>query len=76
MSDPAKYRSREEVTKIRQEQDPIDRVRQCLLEEEHFDDEALKMIDREVKGEINTAAEFAQQDQEPEGTELFENIVV
>ena len=76
MSDPAKYRSREEVSKMRQERDPIENVRAKLVAAGYADDEALKVVDREVKAEVNDAAEFAQNSLEPDGAEMHSDILV
>jgi pyruvate dehydrogenase E1 component alpha subunit len=76
MSDPAKYRSKEEVAKMRQEHDPIDHLRQKLLEEGHADENALKTIDREVKDIVSIATEFAQTSPEPDPAELFTDILI
>jgi len=74
MSDPAKYRSKDEVNKMRAEHDPIDHVRAQLIERGDADDEALKAIDREVKSEIAEAAEFAQSSPEPDLSELTTDV--
>ena len=76
MSDPAKYRTREEVSKMRQERDPIENVRELLIAAGHADDEALKEVDRGAKAEINDAAEFAQNNPEPDSAELHSDVVV
>jgi len=76
MSDPAKYRTREEVSKVRQERDPIEHVRALLVDAGHADEDALREVDRAVKAEINDAAEFAQNDAPPDGGELFSDIVM
>jgi pyruvate dehydrogenase E1 component alpha subunit len=76
MSDPAKYRSREEVSKIRSEQDPIDRIRQMLLDEEVATEDEVKKIDADVKAIITEAAEYAQQSPEPELSELYTDVLV
>jgi pyruvate dehydrogenase E1 component alpha subunit len=76
MSDPAKYRSREEVSKIRSEQDPIDRIRQMLLDEEIASEDELKKIDADVKAIVTEAAEFAQQSPEPDVAELYTDVLV
>src|SRR5512145_1731342 len=60
MSDPAKYRTREEVQKIRQEQDPIEKVRRRLLDARQASEDELKDIDAQVRGIVNASAEFAQ----------------
>jgi len=75
MSDPAKYRTREEVSKVRQERDPIERLRALMIEEGIADDEALKKIDKEVKDIISDAAEFAQDSPEPDPSELYTDVL-
>jgi len=74
MSDPAKYRSREEVQDMREHHDPIELVRQRLLAAGRTEDE-LKAIDREIRERVNAAAEFAQNDPEPDPAELFTDVV-
>ena len=76
MSDPAKYRSREEVSKVRSEQDPIDRIRQRILDLKAADDEALKKIDSAVKAVVSEAADYAQESPEPDLSELYTDILV
>jgi pyruvate dehydrogenase E1 component alpha subunit len=76
MSDPAKYRTREEVDKIREERDPIERVRQRLLGTQIATEEELKAIDRDVRDRVNAAAEFAQTDPEPDPSELYTDILL
>ncbi len=76
MSDPAKYRTKEEVNKMRSEHDPIDRLRTALLENGWAKEEALKAIDREVKDIVTAAAEFAQESPEPDASELFTDILL
>jgi pyruvate dehydrogenase E1 component alpha subunit len=76
MSDPAKYRSKEEVAKMRQEHDPIDHLRAKLLDGGHADENALKNIDREVKEIVAEAAEFAQASPEPDPSELWTDVLV
>jgi len=74
MSDPAKYRTREEVQDMREHHDPIELVRTRLLEAGRHEDE-LKAIDREIRSVVNQAAEFAQADPEPDPAELFTDVV-
>jgi pyruvate dehydrogenase E1 component alpha subunit len=74
MSDPAKYRSKEEVAKMRAEHDPIDQVRRRILDASILDEEALKAIDREVKEIVAEAAEFAQTSPEPDPAELYTEV--
>ena len=76
MSDPAKYRTKEEVAKVRKERDPIDHVRDMLLDLKLSDEAALKEIDREVKGVVTEAAEFAQHSPEPDPSELYTDVLV
>jgi pyruvate dehydrogenase E1 component alpha subunit len=75
MSDPAKYRTREEVQKMRETHDPIEHVREQLLRQGLTDDE-LKKIDREVRNIVNAAADFALVDPEPDSAELYTDVVV
>jgi pyruvate dehydrogenase E1 component alpha subunit len=74
MSDPAKYRSKDEVQKMRAEHDPIDHVRAKLTERGIADDAKLKDIDKQVKTQIAEAAEFAQNSPEPKLEELMTDI--
>ncbi len=74
MSDPAKYRTREEVQKVRAERDAIDHVRDLLLTGKHADEATLKEIDKEIKAVVNEAAEFARQSPEPDLSELWTDI--
>jgi pyruvate dehydrogenase E1 component alpha subunit len=74
MSDPAKYRTREEVQKMREERDPIEHIRTMLLEGEHATEEDLKAIDKETKEIINTSAEFAKESPEPDLDALWTDI--
>jgi len=74
MSDPAKYRSKEEVEKIRSEQDPIEQVRQRLISKKWANEDALKKIDTEVRAIVNEAAEFATHDAEPDTSELYTDV--
>jgi pyruvate dehydrogenase E1 component alpha subunit len=73
MSDPAKYRTREEVDKVRHDQDPIEQVRNRLLAAKVSEDN-LKKIDAEVREIVNAAADFAQHDPEPDPSELWTDI--
>ena len=75
MSDPAKYRTREEVEKVRMEHDPIEQVRHRLLDKKWASEEQLKKIDAEVRAIINEAAEFATHDPEPDPSELYTDIL-
>ncbi|AXX97598.1 pyruvate dehydrogenase (acetyl-transferring) E1 component subunit alpha [Profundibacter amoris] len=74
MSDPAKYRSREEVQKMRAEHDAIDHVRQMLLQGKHASEDDLKAIDKEIKAVVNESADFARESPEPALSELWTDI--
>ena len=74
MSDPAKYRTREEVQKMRDERDPIEAVRNLLLTGKHASEEDLKAIDKEIKSIVNDSAEFARNSPEPALEELWTDI--
>tara|TARA_R110002110_G_scaffold29413_1_gene105035 strand:- start:507 stop:1571 length:1065 start_codon:yes stop_codon:yes gene_type:complete len=75
MSDPAKYRAREEVNKMRAEHDPIEQVRLRLLESKSHSEDDLKAIDKEIKAIVNEAAEFAQSSPEPDPSELWTDVL-
>jgi pyruvate dehydrogenase E1 component alpha subunit len=74
MSDPAKYRSREEVERIRTERDPIEQVRARLLKSKRASEDELKKIDAGVRDVINEASEFATNDPEPDPSELWTDV--
>ena len=75
MSDPAKYRSKEEVQKMRTEHDPIEQVRNRLLETHGATEDELKTFDAEVREIVNEAADFATNDPEPDVSELYTDIL-
>jgi len=74
MSDPAKYRSREEVQKVREERDAIEHVRELILQGKHASEDDLKTIDKEIKVVVNEAAEFSRESPEPALSELWTDI--
>ena len=74
MSDPAKYRTREEVQEMREKRDPIEQVRQMLLTGKHATEDDLKAIDKDIKAVVNDAAEFAKASPEPALEELWTDI--
>ncbi|MDR6266353.1 MULTISPECIES: pyruvate dehydrogenase (acetyl-transferring) E1 component subunit alpha [Rhodobacterales] len=74
MSDPAKYRTREEVQKVKAEKDPIDHVRDLLVTGKHATEDDLKAIDKEVKKIVSEAADFASESPEPALEELYTDI--
>lgn len=74
MSDPAKYRTREEVQKMREERDAIEHVRTMLLDGGHATEDDLKVIDKEIKAIVNASAEFSKESPEPALEELWTDI--
>jgi pyruvate dehydrogenase E1 component alpha subunit len=74
MSDPAKYRSREEVERVRTEHDPIEQVRTRLLKSKGASEDELKKIDASVRDTVNEASEFATNDPEPDPAELWTDV--
>jgi len=76
MSDPAKYRSRDEVNKIREERDPIETLREHLIKSKSMDADALKKVDADVRAVVADSAEFAQSSPEPDPSELYTDILI
>ncbi len=76
MSDPAKYRTREEVTQTREERDPIERVRVRLMRDHDMSEDELKGMDKTIRATVNESAEFAQNDPEPDPSELWTDVTV
>ncbi len=76
MSDPAKYRSREEVDEVRSHHDPIDMVKEKILEKKWAGEDELKAMDKEVKAIVNESAEFAKTSPEPDPSELYTDVLV
>jgi pyruvate dehydrogenase E1 component alpha subunit len=74
MSDPAKYRSKDEVTTMRAERDPIEQVKNRILEKRYGTEESLKAVETEVRALITEAADFATADAEPAPSELWTDI--
>ena len=72
MSDPAKYRDKEEVSKVRKESDPIDKLRDKLIAAKAADEATLK----DIKAVVTAAADFAQASEEPDPSELYTDILV
>ena len=75
MSDPAKYRTKDEVQKMRTERDPIEQVKARLIEKKWADEEELKAVDKDIRDIVGKAAEFAQNDPEPDPSELYTDIL-
>jgi pyruvate dehydrogenase E1 component alpha subunit len=76
MSDPAKYRSRDEVQAMREKSDPIEGLKKLILEGGHADEAALKAIDRDVRDEVAEAADFALETPEPALAELHTDVLL
>ncbi len=74
MSDPAKYRSKEEVQKMRTEFDPIEQVKERLIKKKWASEDGLKTVDKDVRQIVADAAEFAQSEPEPDPAELWTDI--
>ena len=76
MSDPAKYRSKEEVSKMRAEFDPIDQVKKRILDAKIMSEDELKAMDKEIKTIVSEAADYAQSSPEPDPSELYTDVLV
>ncbi|MTI16088.1 pyruvate dehydrogenase (acetyl-transferring) E1 component subunit alpha [Rhodobacteraceae bacterium RKSG542] len=76
MSDPAKYRSKDEVQKMRTEHDPIEQVRARLIANDWASEDDLKALDKEVRAIVAESAEFAQTSPEPDTSELYTDILI
>lgn len=75
MSDPAKYRTKEEVQTMREQHDPIEGLKARMLREGLADEAALKKIDKEIRDIVNDAARFAQDSPEPDPSELTSDVL-
>jgi pyruvate dehydrogenase E1 component alpha subunit len=76
MSDPAKYRAKEEVENMRQQHDPIEGLKARMLETGTASDDDFKKIEAEIRGVVNAAADFAQTSPEPDPSELWTDVLV
>jgi len=76
MSDPAKYRTKDEVQKMRSEHDPIEQVKVRLLDKKWANEDDLKAIDKEIRVIVNEASDFATKDSEPALSELYTDILI
>jgi len=75
MSDPAKYRTREEVQEVREKRDPIEHYGQKLIERSIATEDELKALDKEIRTIVNNAAEFATESPEPAASELYTDVL-
>jgi pyruvate dehydrogenase E1 component alpha subunit len=76
MSDPAKYRTREEVDEMRKQHDPIDHLGARIVETKVATQDELKEIDRQIRARVAEAADFATSAPEPDPSELWTDILV
>lgn len=74
MSDPARYRSREEVEEYRQHHDPITTMKEYLLNNKKTTEAKLKEVEGEIKGIINNSVKYAQDSSEPSEDELYKDV--
>jgi len=75
MSDPAKYRSKEEVAEMREHHDPIERVKK-QLEAAGVSEATLKDIDKAIRARVSEAADYAESSPEPDIAELYTDVLV
>jgi pyruvate dehydrogenase E1 component alpha subunit len=76
MSDPAKYRAKEEVDEVKTKRDPIDHVKKLILDAGHATEDELKQIDRDIRAVVTESATFAQESPEPDPSELMTDIYI
>jgi pyruvate dehydrogenase E1 component alpha subunit len=76
MSDPAKYRKREEVDDIRSHHDPIDGLKAMILSQEIATEDELKAIDKELRAIVKDAADFSLESPEPDPSELWTDVLL
>lgn len=76
MSDPGKYRTKEEVEQMRHQHDPIENIRRIIAATGKYGDDHFKTIEKDVKAIVNESAEFAQQSPEPDPSELWTDILL
>jgi len=76
MSDPAKYRTKEEVDTVRSTSDPIDMIKERLEKRFKVTEDEIKALDKEIKEIVNASADFAQESPEPDPSELTTDILL
>lgn len=76
MSDPAKYRSKDEVQKMRSDRDPIEQVKSRIIDKKYASEDELKAIEKDVRAIVNDASDFATNDPEPPVSELYTDILL
>ncbi|HAU22896.1 MAG TPA: pyruvate dehydrogenase (acetyl-transferring) E1 component subunit alpha, partial [Erythrobacter sp.] len=75
MSDPAKYRTREEVQDVREHRDPIEGLKKILIDKGK-DEAELKAIDKAIRAQVSESADFAENSPEPDPAELYTDVLV
>jgi pyruvate dehydrogenase E1 component alpha subunit len=76
MSDPAKYRTKEEVEQYKEQHDPIEGMKAWLFAQKFASEDSLKEMEKEIKAIVNESAEFAQQSPEPPESDLWTDVTV
>lgn len=74
MSDPAKYRSKEEVSEVKERRDPIDTLKSIILDNKHASQEKLKDIDKDIRSHMSEVVEFCKKSPEPDYEELWTDV--
>jgi pyruvate dehydrogenase E1 component alpha subunit len=76
MSDPAKYRTKDEVEGMREHRDPIENLKNHMLQNKIISEDELKIIEKSVKDIVQDSADFAQTSPEPEASELYTDVLI
>jgi pyruvate dehydrogenase E1 component alpha subunit len=76
MSDPAKYRTKEEVDEFKAKRDPIEHVKKLITSAGHASEDELKQIDRDIRAVVSDSAKFAQESPEPDPSELMTDVYI
>jgi pyruvate dehydrogenase E1 component alpha subunit len=76
MSDPAKYRTKEEVDEFKAKRDPIEHVKKLITSAGHASEDQLKQIDRDIRAVVSDSAKFAQESPEPDPSELMTDVYI
>jgi pyruvate dehydrogenase E1 component alpha subunit len=76
MSDPAKYRTKQEVDEFKAKRDPIEHVKKLIADKSYAGEDELKQIDRDIRAVVTESAEFAQASPEPDPSELMTDIYI
>ena len=74
MSDPGKYRSREEVQETRENRDPIERIRALILKMKYLSEDEIKALDKKIREKVAEAADIAREKEKPDDRELYNDI--